>query len=199
MASVESRLKLVEQVEFKGAFTDDEFASYRNLFLKYDANKTLALELFELHQMYEDMGETKTNLQLRQLIRDANPDTSSADGIDYKAFLTVLLKDKKGQTRSALGGLFVQLLKPVEAKQHTSAIGKFANVFEQQAAQQTNDTISEQNIKMQRDARREQENRKREALAKLKAEEEEKARLEAERKARVQAGLAKLKANINAS
>jgi hypothetical protein len=31
--------------------------------------------------------------------------------------LTVLLKDKKGQTRSALGGLFVQLLKPVEAKQ----------------------------------------------------------------------------------
>jgi hypothetical protein len=107
-------------------------------------------------------------------------------------------------------------------QQHTSAIGKFANVFEQQAAQQTNvrsrqrwwwliatdlacghddeqDTISEQNIKMQRDARREQENRKREALAKLKAEEEEKARLEAERKARVQAGLAKLKANINAS
>ena len=61
------------------------------------------------------------------------------------------------------------------------------------------DTIAEQNIKMQRDARREQENRKREALAKLKAEEEEKARLEAERKARVQAGLAKLKANINAS
>ena len=51
---------------------------------KYDANKTLALELFELHQMYEDMGETKTNLQLRQLIRDANPDTSAADGIDYK-------------------------------------------------------------------------------------------------------------------
>jgi hypothetical protein len=35
--------------------------------------------------MYEDMGETKTNLQLRQLIRDANPDTSSADGIDYKS------------------------------------------------------------------------------------------------------------------
>ena len=33
MASVESRLKLVEQEEFKGAFTDDEFASYRNLFL----------------------------------------------------------------------------------------------------------------------------------------------------------------------
>jgi hypothetical protein len=35
--------------------------------------------------MYEDMGETKTNLQLRQLIRDANPDTSAADGIDYKS------------------------------------------------------------------------------------------------------------------
>ena len=52
--------------------------------------------------------------------------------------MQILLKDKKGETRSALGGLFVQLLAPVEAKNHTSAIGKFANVFEQKAAGQAN-------------------------------------------------------------
>jgi len=53
------------------------------LLQKYDANKTMVLELFELHQMYEDMGETKTNLQLRQLIKEADPN-SSVEGIDYK-------------------------------------------------------------------------------------------------------------------
>lgn len=41
------------------------------------------LEIFELHQMYEDLGEPKTNLQLRQLIKEADP-TSSVEGIDYK-------------------------------------------------------------------------------------------------------------------
>lgn len=33
MASVESRLKLIEQVDFKDAFTDAEFESYRNMFM----------------------------------------------------------------------------------------------------------------------------------------------------------------------
>lgn len=33
MASVESRLKVIEQVDFKGSFTDAEFESYRNMFM----------------------------------------------------------------------------------------------------------------------------------------------------------------------
>ena len=33
MTSVESQLKLVEQVDFKGSFTDEEFASYRKMFM----------------------------------------------------------------------------------------------------------------------------------------------------------------------
>jgi len=195
MTSIESRLRFIEEVDFKGAFTEDEFKQYRDTFIKYDQNQSLVLEIFELHQMYEDMGETKTNMQLRQLIREADP--TALDGISYKSFLTIILKDKKGQTVSPLGSMFVQLLKPVEAKQHSSPIGKFANIFEQKAASQTNENIEETNIKLQRDARREQEARKREAMAKLKREEEEAAAKEAERKKRVAAGLAKLKAGIN--
>jgi len=143
-------------------------------------------------------------MQLRQLIREADP--SAIDGINYKSFLTILLKDKKGQTRSALGVMFVQLLKPVEAKQHNSAtaIGKCANVFEQKAAGQTNEGIEEENIKRQREARRIEEQRKREeaarkreAVARLKKEEEEAAAKEVERKRKVAEGLARLKSNIN--
>jgi len=202
MTSVESKLKLIEQVDFGDAFTNEEYENYRKMFMKYDQNNSLALEIFELHQMYEDQGETKTNMQLRQLIREADP--SAIDGINYKSFLTILLKDKKGQTRSALGGMFVQLLKPVEAKQHNSAIGKFANVFEQKAAGQTNEGIEEENIKRQREARRVEEQRKREeaarkreATARLKKEEEEAAVKEVERKRKVAEGLARLKSGIN--
>ena len=44
--------------------------------------------------MYEEMKQPKTNLQLRALIQEA--DTSNSGGIDYREFLNVLLKDKKG-------------------------------------------------------------------------------------------------------
>eukprot|EP01087_Luapelamoeba_hula_P025249 TRINITY_DN992_c0_g1_i2.p1 TRINITY_DN992_c0_g1~~TRINITY_DN992_c0_g1_i2.p1 ORF type:complete len:149 (-),score=56.86 TRINITY_DN992_c0_g1_i2:62-508(-) len=147
--------------------------------------------------MYEDRGETRTNMQLRQLIREADPE--AIDGISYKSFLTIIAKDKKGISKSALGGIFVELLQRVEAKQHTTntSIGRKANIFEQQAAGQANDNIDETNIKRQRDARREQETRKREAAARLKKEEEEAAVREAERKRKVAEGLARLKANIN--
>jgi len=191
MTSVESQMKLIEQVDMRGAFTEEEFTSYRQMFMKYDQNKSLALEIFELHQMYEDQGETKTNMQLRQLIRDADP--SAIDGINYKSFLTILLKDKKGETRSALGGLFVQLLAPVEAKQHKTPIGRVANVFEEKMANQANDCINEENIKRQREVGK----IKRETQAKLKREEQEAAAKEAERKRKVQEGLARLKSGIN--
>jgi len=107
--------------------------------------------------------------------------------------LTILLKEKKGQTLSELGTMFVQLLQPVEAKQHSTPIGNKANIFEEKAAGQTNENIAEENIKRQREAGR----RKREAEAKLRREEQEAAAKEAERKKKVAEGLARLKSGIN--
>lgn len=73
--------KLIE-VEFKNDFTQSELDKFRAMFNKYDANKSGELELFELNVMYEEMGEPKTNLQLRQLIQEA--DTNHTGGIDYR-------------------------------------------------------------------------------------------------------------------
>eukprot|EP01088_Endostelium_zonatum_P015619 TRINITY_DN3926_c0_g1_i1.p1 TRINITY_DN3926_c0_g1~~TRINITY_DN3926_c0_g1_i1.p1 ORF type:complete len:210 (-),score=80.27 TRINITY_DN3926_c0_g1_i1:2-592(-) len=195
MTTYENKLRLVEEVDFKGIFTEEEFKTYRGVFVKYDENKSNSLEIFELHRMYEDRGETKTNVQLKQLIKDADPQAS--DAISYKSFLTIIMKDKKGLNKSALGSIFVELLKPVEAKVHKGGLANKSNMFEQQAANQTNSYVEEENIRRQRAAKAEEAKRKREATAKLKAEEEEAARKEAERKKKVAAGLAKLKANIN--
>ena len=65
--------------------------------MKYDKNKSGELELFELNIMYEELGNPRTNLELRALIAEA--DTSNSGGIDYREFLNVLLKDKKGITK----------------------------------------------------------------------------------------------------
>ena len=143
MTTYENKLRLVEEVEFKGIFTDEEFKMYRMIFIKYDENKSNSLEIFELHRMYEDRGETKTNVQLKQLIKDADP--QATDAISYKSFLTIIMKDKKGLSKSALGSVFVELLKPVEAKVHKGGLANKSNMFEQKAADQANSYVDEGN------------------------------------------------------
>jgi Ca2+-binding EF-hand superfamily protein len=71
--------RLIE-IEFKTDFTQKELEQYREWFVKYDKNKSGELELFELNIMYEEMGETKTNLQLRALIDEA--DTTKSGNIN---------------------------------------------------------------------------------------------------------------------
>ena len=70
--------RLIE-IEFKGDFSQQELEQYREWFVKYDKNKSGELELFELNIMYEEMGETKTNLQLRALIAEADTTNSGKD------------------------------------------------------------------------------------------------------------------------
>src|SRR5689334_17474722 len=53
-------------------FSQEELQSIRETYNKYDTDKNGKLELFELHQMYEDLGQTKTHAQLRQLIQEVS-------------------------------------------------------------------------------------------------------------------------------
>eukprot|EP01101_Sappina_pedata_P004104 TRINITY_DN168_c0_g2_i1.p1 TRINITY_DN168_c0_g2~~TRINITY_DN168_c0_g2_i1.p1 ORF type:complete len:198 (+),score=120.55 TRINITY_DN168_c0_g2_i1:25-594(+) len=182
------QLKVIE-TEFT-EFSADELKSYRECFQKYDLDKNGQLEVFELHQMYESFGETKTNAELVQLIKEA--DQTSKGGIDYREFLTILLKDKKGQLKG-VGGL--SSLARIVAKQHDDSkeTGKKANAFEAKMAEQANDKIREQEIRQQQELRKKQA----EAKKKLVQEEKEAAAKEEERKKKVAAGLAKLKQGIN--
>eukprot|EP01101_Sappina_pedata_P000109 TRINITY_DN10108_c0_g1_i1.p1 TRINITY_DN10108_c0_g1~~TRINITY_DN10108_c0_g1_i1.p1 ORF type:complete len:153 (+),score=46.93 TRINITY_DN10108_c0_g1_i1:61-459(+) len=109
------QLKLVEP-EFP-EFSQDELKGFRESFQTFDLDHNGVLEVFELHQMFEKSGETKTNAELLQLIKEA--DTSSRGGIDYKDYLSVMLKEKKGLLKcgSSMSSLVISLARVV-AKQH---------------------------------------------------------------------------------
>ncbi|PRP79781.1 EF-hand domain-containing protein D2-like [Planoprotostelium fungivorum] len=164
--------RLVE-IEFKNDFTQKELEQYREWFTRFDQNKSGELELFELNIMYEDMGEPKTNLQLRALIAEA--DTTNTGAINYREFLAVLLKDKKGITKGPWKGFSLGVGKVHDEKKVT---GKKANFFEQEIAKQKGDPLEEEKRR-------------------IAEEEKRKAKAEAERKKKVQEGLAKLKSGIN--
>eukprot|EP00026_Physarum_polycephalum_P020496 Phypoly_transcript_23108.p1 GENE.Phypoly_transcript_23108~~Phypoly_transcript_23108.p1 ORF type:complete len:121 (+),score=38.04 Phypoly_transcript_23108:141-503(+) len=119
------------------------------------------------------MGETKTNLELRALIAEA--DTTNSGGIDYREFLAVLLKDKKGISKGPWKGFTVGVGKVHDESKDT---GKKANFFEQEIAKQKGDPLEEEKRK-------------------IAAEEKRKAEAEAERKRKVKEGLEKLKKGIN--
>jgi len=147
--------------------------------VKYDANKSGDLEEVELHQMYEERGETKTSKELREMIRsigDQFGQSVKKDGVTFKAYLSILLFDKKGTLKTEWGSFAA-----VVAKKHdeTKATGKLANVFEQKAAQ---GTAEEARIKADLELRKTQ----RQLIQQ-----------EAERKKQKQAALAQFQANIN--
>jgi len=126
-------------VEFKSDFSVEDLKTYRDWFLKYDANKSGELEIFELNVMYQEMGEPKTNLQLKQLIADAS--TSNTGGINYREFLAVILKDKKGTSKGPWKGFALGVGK---VHDDNKAVGKKANFFEQEVAKQKGYPLEEE-------------------------------------------------------
>jgi hypothetical protein len=118
-------------------------------------------------------GQPKTNLQLRQLITEAN--TSGTGAITYREFLAIILKDKKGVTKGPWSGFAAAVGK---VHDDTKDTGRKANFFEQEIAKQKGDPLAEEKQR-------------------IAAEEKRKAEEEKKRKAKVAAGLAKLKAGIN--
>eukprot|EP01101_Sappina_pedata_P004103 TRINITY_DN168_c0_g1_i1.p1 TRINITY_DN168_c0_g1~~TRINITY_DN168_c0_g1_i1.p1 ORF type:complete len:182 (+),score=134.01 TRINITY_DN168_c0_g1_i1:20-565(+) len=174
------KLKIIE-TDFSD-FNEEELKNFRESFQKFDLDKNGVLEVFELHQMYENFGETKTNAELVQLIKEA--DQTSKGGIDYREYLSILLKDKKGLLKGSGFGSFASIV----GKKHDESkeTGKKANIFEQKMAQQSNDLLKEQEVRKAAEMRK-----------KLAQEEREAAKKEAERKKKVAEGLAKLKQGIN--
>eukprot|EP01120_Amphizonella_sp_Union-15-10_P010169 TRINITY_DN403_c0_g1_i1.p1 TRINITY_DN403_c0_g1~~TRINITY_DN403_c0_g1_i1.p1 ORF type:complete len:174 (-),score=60.39 TRINITY_DN403_c0_g1_i1:75-596(-) len=153
-------------------FTDEEKKEFRECFKKYDTDKNHLLQVFELHRLYEEQGQTKTNAQLLELISEANPGINNATSIDYQGFLTILLKDRKGQLKTSFG------LLGLVGKVHDDKkeVGKKANVFEQLAAKEKEEELRKKHEQDVKEAKKK----------------------EAERKKQVKEKLSKFKAGINA-
>eukprot|EP01120_Amphizonella_sp_Union-15-10_P000557 TRINITY_DN1058_c0_g1_i1.p1 TRINITY_DN1058_c0_g1~~TRINITY_DN1058_c0_g1_i1.p1 ORF type:complete len:192 (-),score=65.74 TRINITY_DN1058_c0_g1_i1:23-598(-) len=182
------KFKLIE-VDFP-EFSTEELKGFREAFMKFDLDNNGQLEVFELHQMYESIGQTKTNAELVQLIKEC--DTTASGGIDYKEYLTILLKDKKGLLPGGMGiaSSFAQIV----AKQHDESkeTGKKANIFEQKMADLAKQKQEEEKIRQQNEKRKKQNEMKR----KIAQEEAENARKEEEKKKKTAEKLAKFKNNL---
>jgi len=162
-------------------FTQEELTKFRESFTRYDLDHNGQLEVFELHQMYESMGETKTNMQLLALIKEA--DQTAKGGIDYREYLSILLKDKKGLLKGEWGSFSKIAFKEHDTSKDT---GRKANIFEQKAKQQAEDQQKAEKIRKQAELRK-----------KVQQEEKESAKKEAERKAKVAENLAKFKTSLS--
>jgi hypothetical protein len=87
----------------KGDFTAAELDEYTKTFIKFDVNKSGDLDEFELNKMFEARNEHKTHMELVTLIQSISKDFGSSiknDGVTFAAFLSIMLKDKKGQTKT---------------------------------------------------------------------------------------------------
>jgi len=120
-------------VEAANELSKDELKTFTDTFIKYDVNKSGDLDEFELNKMYESRGETKTSAQMKELIRSIGEEfkeTLRANGVTYNAYLSIMLKDKKGVNKTQWGS-FATI-----AKRHddTKATGRIANIFEKHAA-----------------------------------------------------------------
>jgi len=116
-------------IEAQSDFTKDELTTFTATFIKFDVNKSGDLDEFELNRMYEARGETKTSSELKALIKSVGTefkDALKANGVSYNAFLSILLKDKKGISKTEWGS-FTKAIKKHDDSKKTGAI---ANKFE---------------------------------------------------------------------
>ena len=64
---------------------------YKDLFIKYDQDDSGDIDEFELKLMMEKLGQTKTHLELKKMIKDADRENRGA--ISYNDFLSMMLKN----------------------------------------------------------------------------------------------------------
>ena len=74
-------------------FKLDEIEEYKAHFLRLDADGSGDLDIFEVQRMYEGLGQTKTNLELREIIAEVDEDNSGT--IDFREFLTMMVAPRR--------------------------------------------------------------------------------------------------------
>jgi len=169
-------------------FTGAELKEYTATFVRFDVNKSGDLDQFELNKMYEAQGQTKTASELNALIASIGEEfgaTVKKDGVTFKAYLSVLLKDKKGLNKAAWGS-FAAIAVKLTVHDESTKRGKLANIFEKEAHKQATSVAEADRIREERKARVE-----------VKRAEDEMNRKKAAEKAQKQAALARFNAQLN--
>lgn len=97
---------LFEEVEDIG----QKLEGYKRQFIEFDLDCSGDIDLMELKQMLEKLGQAKTHLELKKMI--AEVDTTNSGTITYREFLDMMLGTKKSVLRLIL--LFEEKMKEGE-------------------------------------------------------------------------------------
>eukprot|EP00297_Palpitomonas_bilix_P014019 CAMPEP_0113916950 /NCGR_PEP_ID=MMETSP0780_2-20120614/32381_1 /TAXON_ID=652834 /ORGANISM="Palpitomonas bilix" /LENGTH=219 /DNA_ID=CAMNT_0000916305 /DNA_START=75 /DNA_END=736 /DNA_ORIENTATION=+ /assembly_acc=CAM_ASM_000599 len=148
-------------------FTSRERRDLEARFKEFDEDGNHFIDQFELQRMFEKMGEPKTHLQLKNMIKEvaSNPE----QGISFADFIGIVVKQRKGDNEEgSAAGMFGSIADPslLSAKDKKK-------LFEAAIAEQSKGAKTMEEIKA------ESQRRKDEAEAARKRKEEFKARIAA--------------------
>lgn len=89
--------KINEQYYSSGDYDDvdelqEKLLQYKGQFMEFDIDNSGDIDIMELKQMMEKLGQAKTHLELKKMI--AEVDTTNSGTINYNEFLTMMLGKK---------------------------------------------------------------------------------------------------------
>lgn len=79
---------------------EDRLARYKVQFMEFDLNNSGDIDIMELKQMMEKLGQAKTHLELKKMI--AEVDTTNSGTISYMEFLDMMLGKRNSVLRIIL-------------------------------------------------------------------------------------------------
>eukprot|EP00753_Platysulcus_tardus_P020987 PLAT8552.1.p1 GENE.PLAT8552.1~~PLAT8552.1.p1 ORF type:complete len:206 (-),score=102.55 PLAT8552.1:161-724(-) len=149
---------------------------YKDAFARYDVDRSGDLDLQEVTMMCEALGQTKTRLELLDLIKEVDLDNSGT--ISFSEFLTMFIPP------GMRGDDVEEKPLPLFGRIYNTALGEKAEFFERKMREARGKTPEEIEAEVRAGAARrrlERQRAKEEAEAKRKAEED--AKVAAERRA----------------
>jgi len=163
------------------SFTRKQVEDFKKAFIGYDVDRSGDLDLFEVQQMMEKLGQTKTRAELKDMI--AEVDTTGKGTINFKDFLRAMAPEK-----DVTSGVIEEKPLPLFGKIYQSALAEKATFFEQQMRSAQGKTKEEQEAEIKAGAAQRKLERQRAKEEKdAKAAEEAKQKEQAEKRAAMKA------------
>ncbi|KJE91094.1 EF-hand domain family [Capsaspora owczarzaki ATCC 30864] len=136
-----------EYTEFP-EFSRSELKKFKDMFKKYDTDKSGFLDLQELKYFMEQLGEPQTHVALKAMIALVDEDFDGT--ISYREFLLIFRKAARGELEAGSG--LAKLAESVNVSEE--GVGGAKNFFEAKSKQLADSNKFENEIKKEQEAKK---------------------------------------------
>lgn len=142
-------------------FSKKQLKVYKDLFVKFDLNKSGTISNEELKKMMEKLGSPQTHITLKNMIRDVDEDGD--EEISFREFLLIFRKFASGDFKDSPFAALVELASQSEVDVSEVGVGGAKNFFEAKAEMLRKGSALEAEVKKEqlerKQAREEKERR----------------------------------------